>query len=86
MPAPDSLANPFKYVVTWNPRNVVMSGENGAQYLLDGKIKIVPHAQVFQRSWPVEVDGIGRMEAYPNRDALSYQEVYGLKDAYEMSP
>jgi saccharopine dehydrogenase-like NADP-dependent oxidoreductase len=84
VPAPDSIDNPLKYVVTWNPRNVVMSAEHGAQYLIDGKIKIVPHSHVFQRSWPVNVDGIGPMEAYPNRDSLSYKELYGLPHADTM--
>lgn len=84
VPAPDSLSNPLKYAVTWNPRNVVMSAEHGAQYLIDNKIKIVPYSQVFQRSWPVEVDGVGTMEAYPNRDSLSYMETFGLEHVHRM--
>ncbi|MCP4250281.1 MAG: saccharopine dehydrogenase [bacterium] len=84
VPAPDSLSNPLKYVITWNPRNVVMSAEHGAQYLIDGKIKIVPYPHVFQRSWPVEVDGLGTMEAYPNRDSLSYRQTYGLEHVHTM--
>lgn len=84
VPAPDSPSNPLQYVVTWNPRNVVMAGENGAQYLVDGQIKIVPYPQVFQRSWPVEVDGVGTMEAYPNRDSLSYMATFGLEHVTQM--
>ncbi len=84
VPAPDSLSNPLKYVITWNPRNVVMSAEHGAQFLAGGKIKIVPYRLVFQRSWPVHVEGLGTMEAYPNRDSLSYQKAYGLEDAETM--
>lgn len=84
VPAPDSLSNPLKYVITWNPRNVVMSAEHGAQFLAGGKIKIVPYRLVFQRSWPVHVEGLGRMEAYPNRDSLSYQKAYGLDEAETM--
>lgn len=84
IPAPDSLSNPLKYAITWNPRNVVMAAEHGAQYLRTGKIKIVPHWQVFRRSWVVEVEGLGTMEAYPNRDSLSYKQIYGLHDAETM--
>lgn len=84
VPAPDSLSNPIKYAVTWNPRNVVMAAESGAQYLIDGKIKLVPPWDVFQRSWVVNVEGIGSMEAYPNRDSLSYQSLYGLEHAATM--
>jgi len=84
VPAPDSCSNPLKYAITWNPRNVVMSSEFGAQYLINGKIKIVPYPDVFARSWPVQVEGIGTMEAYPNRDSLSYRETYGLQYTHQM--
>lgn len=82
LPALDSIDNPFKYVISWNPRNVVMAGENGAQYLEDGKIKIIPYHNVFQHTWTVDVPGLGTMEAYPNRDSLYYQSQYGFKDAH----
>ena len=81
LPAPDSIDNPFKYVISWNPRNVVMAGERGAQYLENGKIILVPFHNVFQHTWPVEVPGLGIMEAYPNRDSLYYQEQYGFNNA-----
>ncbi len=80
----DTPANPLKYVVTWNPRNVVMAGEVGAQYLEDGSYKIAPYPEVFQRTWPFEVPGLGIMEAYPNRDSLSYIETYGLNQVKTM--
>ena len=82
LPAPDSLINPLKYVISWNPRNVVMAGESGAQYLKDGKIKIFPHQSVFLHSWPIEVKGIGTLEAYPNRDSLNYKTLYGFEKAH----
>jgi len=81
LPAPDSLNNPLKYIISWNPRNVVMAGENGAQYIRNGKIKIVPYHNLFQHSWPIEIEGLGKMEAYPNRDSLIYQGVMGFKNA-----
>jgi len=84
VPAPDSITNPLKYVITWNPRNVVMSGEAGAQYLIENQIKIVPWHHLFQHSWPVEVHGLGRMEAYPNRDSLSYKAIFHLEHVETM--
>jgi saccharopine dehydrogenase-like NADP-dependent oxidoreductase len=78
IPAVGESHNPFNYVITWNPRNVVMSSEHGAQYMEDGKIKIVPFHHVFHHTWPVEVDGVGTLEAYPNRDSMSYMETFGL--------
>jgi len=84
LPAPESTKNPLKYAITWNPRNVVMAGEVGAQYLYKGQIKILPHHEVFQRTWVVELDGVGRMEAYPNRDSLKYQSLFELHDVHTM--
>ena len=81
LPALDSLNNPLKYVISWNPRNVVMAGESGAQYYKDKKIKIIPHHYVFLHSWPIEIDGLGMMEAYPNRDSLNYKSLYGFDKA-----
>ncbi len=84
IPAPDQPHNPLRYVVTWNPRNVAMSGEDGAQYMEDGRIKIVPFHEVFHHTWDVDVDGVGRLEAYPNRDSLAYLEAFGLEDVETM--
>jgi saccharopine dehydrogenase-like NADP-dependent oxidoreductase len=84
LPAPESATNPLKYAVTWNPHNVVMAGEVGAQYLYKGQIKILPHHEVFQRTWPVDLEGVGKMEAYPNRDSLKYQSLFELPDVNTM--
>jgi len=79
LPAPEVNAGPLKYAITWNPRNVLMAGEDGAIFKEDGKIKVLPFHQVFQRTWTVEVAGAGTMEAYPNRDSLAYEHILGLK-------
>jgi saccharopine dehydrogenase-like NADP-dependent oxidoreductase len=84
VPAPDSLSNPLQYLVTWNPWNVATSGWAGAQYLLDGKIRVVPQNRLFHHTWPVVVDGVGRLEGYPNRDSLSYREHFGLNGVRTM--
>ena len=76
--------NPFNYAITWNPRNVVMSSEHGAQYMEDGSIKIVPWHHVFLHTLEVDVPGVGMLEAYPNRDSLSYMESFGLEDVRTM--
>jgi saccharopine dehydrogenase-like NADP-dependent oxidoreductase len=81
VPAPDSIANPLGYAITWNPRNVVLAATAGARYLRRGKLKVVPWERVFADTWPVEVEGVGPMEAYPNRDSLAYRRVFGLESA-----
>ena len=81
VPAPEVAPNPLRYCITWNPRNVVMAGEHGAQYLEHGQLKIVPWHQLFHHSWPKRVAGFGVMEAYPNRDSLAYRDKFGIADA-----
>jgi saccharopine dehydrogenase-like NADP-dependent oxidoreductase len=84
LPAPEVTANPLRYCITWNPRNVIMAGETGAQYLYKDKIKILPFHEVFQRTWHVSLEGIGELEAYPNRDSLKYRTLFGLDTVHTM--
>ncbi len=84
LPAPEVEANPLHYCITWNPRNVVMAGESGAQYMENGKMKILPHHSLFQRTWSVEVEGIGMLEAYPNRDSLIYIDLFKIPEVETM--
>lgn len=84
IPAPDQPQNPLRYVITWDPRNVVMAAYQGAQYMVDGAIKIVPYHQVFLNTWPVHVDGVGLLEAYANRDSMSYMQSFGLNHVKTM--
>ena len=79
VPDPEAVDNPFRYAITWNPRNVVMAGQEGAMFLRDGRLRVVPALRLFRTTWPVAVDGIGTMEAYPNRDSLRYTTRFGLE-------
>jgi saccharopine dehydrogenase-like NADP-dependent oxidoreductase len=76
LPAPEVNSNPLRYCITWNPRNIVMSGEQGAHYMENSKVKILNHNNVFRRTWNVMIDGFGELEAYPNRDAMKYQKLF----------
>ena len=78
--SPESNDNPWGYKFTWNPRNVVLAGQGTAQYLENGKLKYLPYYRLFQNTWDVEVEGIGKFEAYANRDSLLYRQQYGLED------
>jgi saccharopine dehydrogenase (NADP+, L-glutamate forming) len=78
VPAPDSFTNPLHYAITRSPRRVVTAGDRGAHYLRHGQLRAVPKSRVFTQTWPVEVPGVGTMEAYPNRDSLVYRSQFGL--------
>lgn len=79
IPAPEVKSNPLNYCITWNPSNVVTAGDAGAQYLENGKIKLLPHHKVFDRTWSVDIENVGTFEAYPNRDSLIYKKIFNLK-------
>jgi saccharopine dehydrogenase-like NADP-dependent oxidoreductase len=76
--APDSDNNPWNYKFTWNPRNVVLAGQGTAKYIRNGKYKYIPYHKLFSRVEHVTVDGLGDFEGYPNRDSLSYRDVYNI--------
>jgi saccharopine dehydrogenase-like NADP-dependent oxidoreductase len=76
--------NPWRYKFTWNPRNVVMAGQNTAKYLQEGKYKYIAYQQLFKRTTPVTVPGYGEYEGYANRDSLKYRETYQLNDIRTM--
>ncbi len=75
---PESDDNPWGYKITWNPMNVVIAGMASARYVKDGKLRIVPYNRLFLDTEIVEVPGIGRYEAYPNRDSIKYRKIYHL--------
>ena len=72
--------NPWKYKFTWNPRNVVVAGQNTAKYLENGHPRFIPYQQLFARTETVSVPGFGEFEGYANRDSLSYRAPYGLAE------
>ncbi len=72
--------NPWRYKFTWNPRNVVLAGQGTAKFLQNGKYKYIPYQQLFSRTTPINVSGVGEYEGYANRDSLKYVEAYGLQD------
>ncbi len=76
--APEYDNNPWNYKFTWNPRNVVLAGQGTAKYIINGQYKYVPYHRLFHHLEEVNIDGYGEFEGYPNRDSLSYREVYGI--------
>jgi saccharopine dehydrogenase-like NADP-dependent oxidoreductase len=78
--APESDDNPWHYKISWNPRNIVMAGKDGASWLDQGKPVRTEYADLFDSGRQVEVPGLGKFAWYPNRDSLSYIPKYGLQD------
>lgn len=79
LPAPEANDNPFGYKFSWAPRGVLLAGRNEAKYLMDGRQVNVPNARLFRDTHMLHVEDFGHFEAYPNRDSISYIDVYGLQ-------
>lgn len=79
--APESDTNLWNYKFTWEPRNVVLSGQFGeAVFIQEGKYKAIPYQKLFKRTEFIQIDGHGKFEAYANRNSLDYRSIYGLED------
>jgi saccharopine dehydrogenase (NADP+, L-glutamate forming) len=79
--APESDNNPWHYKISWNPRNVVLAGKAGAVYKEDNLVINKPYETLFNQCAEVDIAGLGKLAAYPNRDSLSYIPVYKLGKA-----
>ncbi len=83
LPAPEANTNPFGYKFSWAPRGVILAARNAAKYLWQGKLCEIPGEELFRHFHYLTVDGM-EFEAYPNRDSMPYQELYGLRDIHTM--
>jgi saccharopine dehydrogenase-like NADP-dependent oxidoreductase len=78
--APECDDNPWHYKFTWNPRNVVTAGADGAVYLSKGKEVSVPYDKMFDANKKIQVAGAGSYAYYPNRDSMKYVQQYDLHE------
>ena len=81
LPAPEAADNPLKYKFSWSPKGVVMASRNGAHYLMKGKRVTVEPADLFKDRFSYYFPGVGELEVYPNRDSISYLDIYGIPEA-----
>jgi saccharopine dehydrogenase (NADP+, L-glutamate forming)/spermidine synthase len=84
LPAPDANNNPYGYKLSWSPRGVLLAGRNDAQFLRDGKEVKIPGSELFDNCELMEVPGMGTFEGYPNRDSLSYIDIYSIPETKTM--
>jgi saccharopine dehydrogenase-like NADP-dependent oxidoreductase len=84
LPTPESRDNPWGYKVSWNPREMLETAARPVRYLEDGEVVESPSPFGAGRPLEVAVPGVGRLEAFPNRDAVRYRELYGLTRAQDL--
>ncbi len=81
--APESDDNPWHYKISWNPRNIVLAGKSGAIYKLNGNLVDEKYEALFDAGRTVLTgnDELNILSYYPNRNSLSYIDLYGLHEA-----
>ena len=84
IPAPEDNNNPWGYKFSWSPKGVITASKNPAQYLKNGIEYQKAPGTIFNSPWTVKVQKLPLLEAYPNRDSLSYIDIYGLQNVKTM--
>ena len=79
-PEPAATGNPLKYKVTWTFEGVLKSYRRAGRVIREGQIVEIGATEMFrpEHLHEVELEGLGRLEAFPNGDALKYAELLGL--------
>ncbi|MBP7103315.1 MAG: saccharopine dehydrogenase NADP-binding domain-containing protein [Bacteroidales bacterium] len=85
LPAPEcSHDNPFRYKFSWSPKGVVLAGNNNAIYKKQGKIMETPTENLFKDVFTIDFPGLETLDVYPNRDSLSYIDIYNIPETKTM--
>lgn len=92
LPAPPYSHEPLRYKFSWSPKGVLSAGLNGARFRRNGDVQVLPDGKIFSHAQPLqECFGVDfsptlgdelDLEGYPNRNALTYADIYGIKDAH----
>lgn len=84
LPAPEAADNPLKYKFSWSPKGVILASRNNALYLKKGRKVNIDTADLFKDTFIYNFPGIGDLEVYPNRDSVSYIDIYGISETLTM--
>lgn len=78
LPDPAAADNPLRYKISWSPRGALLASTNNARYLKDNKIIEVPGADLLRSTQSSERFPTMRLEVVPNRDSLTYRDLYNV--------
>ena len=81
LPAREAAGNPLGYKFSWSPKGVILASRNSALYLKKGKRVSIEPVSLFRDRFTYFFPGVGDLEVYPNRDSISYIDIYGIPEA-----
>jgi len=82
VPEPDAANNPISYKISWTFAGVLSAYQRPAKLLKNSQVVDLTASEMFD---PVnihimDIDGLGRMEAYYNGDAVKYLDILKIKE------
>ncbi|MDX1413767.1 MAG: saccharopine dehydrogenase C-terminal domain-containing protein [Candidatus Promineifilaceae bacterium] len=82
-PAPAARNNPLNYKLTWLIEGLFRSYYRPGRIIRNGKIVDIKETEIFSQEHihEIELENLGRLEAYPNSDALVYAELLNIDPA-----
>jgi saccharopine dehydrogenase-like NADP-dependent oxidoreductase len=77
----EAADNPINYKVTWTFDGVLKSYLRAGRVIRDGQIVEFPASEMFnpEHLHELRIEGLGRLEAFPNGDALKYADLLGIE-------
>ncbi len=84
LPAPEAADNPLKYKFSWSPKGVILASRNSALYFKKGEKVHIDTSDIFKDTFIYNFPGTGDLEVYPNRDSVSYIDIYGIPETMTM--
>ncbi|MDH3456434.1 MAG: saccharopine dehydrogenase NADP-binding domain-containing protein [Gemmatimonadota bacterium] len=80
IPAPEAADNPINYKVSWTFEGVLRGYRRAARVVRDGAAVTIPETDIFasQHTHELDIEGLGRLEAYPNEDFVQCLTTLGL--------
>ena len=82
VPEPEAADNPIKYKISWTFAGVLGAYQRPSRLMKNGKVIELTPSEMFDAAnlHTVDMEGLGRMEAYYNGDAVKYLDILGIKD------
>lgn len=83
VPAPEFAADPLRYKVSWTLEGVLRTYRRDAWLIRDGARVHIAGDEIMnpENVHEIDIEGLGRLEAYPNGDALQYCDALGVDES-----
>ena len=78
--AENSIDNPWAFKLSGPAYDILNFGKGQNRYLINGQLQHIPYHQLFMRTEPISITGIGDVVMVPEDDGLYCRKVYDLPE------